>query len=179
MAWFEKEKWRKTEKLFYVTACECMHLHVFLLVHANNSKKDICVYSCTHRTQIDAYCVFAPLCVCVRVCMCTFGRLLLLALSDTCLVCLWGAWPMLKASSVLSTARLNVYTSVRKRHGSDSPLPHSSFWMSSAITLFIAAILHQQWRWFICWSCADLWEWEGSKRDDCVNRSYWHYSLSV
>ena len=70
-------------------------------------------------------------------CVCTLGRLLPLALSDTCLVCFWGAWPMLKASSVLSTARLNVYTSVRKRHGSDSPLPQSSFWMSSAIILFI------------------------------------------
>lgn len=178
----QRERWRNEEKLFYVTACECMFLHVLLLHKIKIKKHSICLCACTRRTRTSVYGVrvlaFSYLCLRACMCVCTLGMPLPLSLSDTCLVCLWGAWPMLKASSVLSTARLNVYTSVRKLHGSDAPLPLSSLWTSSAIRTFLAAMLHQRWCWFICWGGSDLWEWEGREKWLCQHTHHWHCSMA-
>lgn len=103
---------------------------MFLLVHAQEYKKIFCLCACTRfakkKKRICIVCLrvqlFVFTCACVFLAGCSHSRFQTPALSAS-----EEAWPMLKASSVMSTARLNVYTSIMELLGTDAPpIPHSS-----------------------------------------------------
>lgn len=88
-----------------------MRLHTV----CKKKKKRICIVCL--RVQL-----FVFTCACVFLAGCSHSRFQTPALSAS-----EEAWPMLKASSVMSTARLNVYTSIMELLGTDAPpIPHSS-----------------------------------------------------